>query len=174
MLVMNGQRKVIHGAWLRRLALAVTFLALILGAAAPLLAKDRHAGYYYPRISSSEVYDPRAATMAEANRRSRIQFVVSLTQQMLSRPYAPDYAVFAKGDEAEKLIIVALKDGSLGTIYRARALLAMMTSIARTSPFFNEFRVQYFFTFFDLATLFGFKQITITDGDHYSHQIILK
>ena len=50
----------------------------------------------------------------------------------------------------------------------------MMTSIARTSPFFNEFRVQYFFTFFDLATLFGFKQITITDGDHYSHQIILK
>ena len=97
MLVMNGQRKVIHGAWLRRLALAVTFLALILGAAAPLLAKDRHAGYYYPRISSSEVYDPRAATMAEANRRSRIQFVVSLTQQMLSRPYAPDYALFAPG-----------------------------------------------------------------------------
>ncbi len=173
-MIMNRKRKSTSGARLRRFGLAMTVLALIVGTVEPLMAKDRHAGYYYPRVSSSEVYDPRAVTMADANRRSRIQFVNGLTQQMLSRPYAPDYAVFAKGDEAEKLIIVALKDGSLGTIYRARAVLAMMTSIARTSAFFNEFGVQDFFTFFDLATLFGFKQITITDGDRYSHQVVFE
>ncbi|MEE8172682.1 MAG: molybdopterin-guanine dinucleotide biosynthesis protein A [Alphaproteobacteria bacterium] len=171
---MNDNRKANRGAWLRRLSLAVAVLAWILGSAAPLLAKDRHAGYYYPRASSSEEFKPRVVTMSEANRRSRIQFVVGWTQQMLSRPYAPEFAIFAKGDEAEKLIIVALQEGSLGTIYRARAALAMMTSIARTSEFLNRLGVQDYFTFFDLATLFGFTQITITDGDRYSHQIVFK
>lgn len=168
---MNRKQKATGGKWLRHLSLAVAVSAMILGSAAPLAAKDRHAGYYYPRASSSEFFEPRVVTMAEANRHGRIQFVVGWTRQMLSRPYAPEFAIFAKGDEAEKLIIVALQEGSLGTIYRARAVLAMMTSIARTSEFLNRLGVQDYFTFFDLATLFGFTQITITDGDRYSHQI---
>ena len=171
---MHKIRKTAAGKWLRNFSLAAALSVMVLGSAAPLAAKDRHAGYYYPRTSSSESIEPRVVTMAEANRRSRIQFVVGWTQQMLTRPYAPEFAIFAKGDEAEKLIIVALQDGSLGTIYRARAVLAMMTSVARTSEFLNRLGVQDYFTFFDLATLFGFTQITITDGDRYSHQIVFK
>lgn len=135
---------------------------------------DRHAGYYYPPVVTSEVYTARAVPLAEASRSARIQFVVNITQQILARPHAPEYAIFAKGDEAEKLIIVGLKPGSLSTIYRARAVLAMLTSIARASRLFNEFGVQEYFTFFDLAKLFGFEKITVSDGDEYSHQIILE
>jgi len=135
---------------------------------------DRHAGYYYPPNATTETYSSRAVPMAEANRQTRIQFVVSLTQQMLSKPHAPEYAIFAKGEDAEKLIIVGLRPGSLGTIYRARAVLAMLTSVARSSRLFNEFGVADFFTFFDLARLFGFTQITVSDGDSFSHQIFIE
>ena len=33
---------------------------------------DRHAGYYYPPITSSEVYEARAAVMPDADRSERI------------------------------------------------------------------------------------------------------
>jgi len=46
--------------------------------------------------------------------------------------------------------------------------------VARTSRLFNEFGVQEYFTFFDLAKLFGFARITISDGEAFSHQIILE
>lgn len=136
-------------------------------------AADRHAGYYYPPNATIESFSSRAVPMAEANRQTRIQFVVGLTQQMLAKPHAPEYAIFAKGEHAEKLIIVGLRPGSLGTIYRARAVLAMLTSVARSSRLFNEFGVEDFFTFFDLARLFGFAQITVSDGDTFSHQVHL-
>lgn len=135
---------------------------------------DRHAGYYYPPNITTESFISRAVPMAEASRQTRIQFVVGLTQQMLSKPHSPEYAIFAKGADAEKLIIVGLRPGSLGTIYRARAVLAMLTSVARSSRLFNEFGVEDFFTFFDLARLFGFAQITVSDGDTFSHQVHLE
>ena len=130
---------------------------------------DRHTGYYYPPITSSEVYEARAAVMSDADRSERIRFINNLTEQILSRPYPPQYAIFAKGDEAQKLIIVAQRPGVIGTIYQARALLAMLTAVARSSRLFQEFGVQEYFTFFDLARLFGFERITISDGDTFSH-----
>lgn len=135
---------------------------------------DRHAGYYYPPAESSETYEARAVVMADADRSQRLKFVNNLTEQLLSRPYPPEYAIFAKGGEAQKLIIVGQRPGSLNTIYRARALLATLTAVARTSRLFNEFGVQEYFTFFDLAKLFGFARITISDGEAFSHQIILE
>ena len=157
---------------------AMAVLAIVIaapgGAAAEEQKTDRHAGYYYPPITSSETYEARAVVMADADRSQRIRFVVNLTEQLLSRPYPPEYAIFAKGDEAQKMIIVAQRPGAMDTIYRARALLATLTAVARSSRLFQEFGVQEYFTFFDLARLFGFDRITVSNGIDFSHQIYLK
>ncbi|MGH6720462.1 MAG: hypothetical protein ACREER_14205 [Alphaproteobacteria bacterium] len=97
-----------------------------------------------------------------------------MTRELLSRPYAPDFAIFAKGDEAEKMIIVGLEDGRLNTLYRARALFAMLTALARDSELFRDYGVQDVFTFFDLCKLLGFVQITVTDGRDFAHQVMIR
>ena len=79
--------------------------------------------------------------------------------------------MFAKGDEAEKLIIIALGDQSIATIYQARALLAQLTAVARASDFFRELGVESYFTFFDLAKMLGFKRLTISDGIGFTHRV---
>lgn len=135
---------------------------------------DRYVDYYYPPVGNSEIYEARAVAMADADRSQRLKFINNLTEQILPRPYPPEYAIFAKGDEAQKLIIIGQRPGALNTNYRARALLATLTAVARSSRLFNEFGVQEYFTFFDLAKLFGFKRITISDGDSFSHQINLE
>jgi hypothetical protein len=138
-------------------------------------AEDNHAGYYYPALTSIENYHSRTATIADADREMRIQFIVNLTMQLLSKPYPPDFVLFAKGEQAEKMIIVGLsRNGSMSTLYRARAVLAMLTSVARGSRLFNEFGVADTFTFFDLAKLFGFEQITVSDGESYAHQVTIE
>ncbi len=158
------------------LALGALLLVFMFGALAiPASAEDRHAGYYYPPLTSEETYAARAATLSDANRELRVQFIVNLTQQMLAKPFAPDYIIYAKGEEAEKMIIVGLNDyGGMSTLFRARATLAMLTSIARGSKLFQEFGVDDFFTFFDLAKLFGFTQITVSDGKAYAHQVQIR
>ena len=134
---------------------------------------DHHIGYYYPAPQSDEVYHARAQTLPEADRSLRIGFVTGITNQMLTRPYAPTMVIFAKGDEAQKLIIVALDDQRLSTIYRARAIFAELTAMARVMPIFKELGVQEWFTFFDLAKLMGFTQITISDGRDFAHQVTI-
>lgn len=145
--------------------------ALICGEAA---AEDRHAGYYYPEPQSIETYISRAQVLSIAERRQRIGFVVGFTQAMLARPYAPPFAIFVKGDEAEKLIIVSTESGKLDTVFRARALLAQLTSTTRTMPMFNELKVEDVFTFLDFLKLMGFNQITVSDGDSFAHQVIVQ
>lgn len=127
-------------------------------------AEDRHAGYYYPPPTSTETYEARALTLGDSDREQRIGFAIIMAGELLSQPYAPNYAVFAKGEEAEKLIIVELQDGRLNTIYRARALFATLTTVARATELFQDYGVQDVFTFFDLLKLLGFTQVTISDG----------
>jgi phosphosulfolactate synthase (CoM biosynthesis protein A) len=50
----------------------------------------------------------------------------------------------------------------------------MLTSVTRTTPFIVDLGLADFLTFFDSAKLLGFEQITISDGDSFSHQVILK
>lgn len=154
-------------------ALSVTLLVL-LAAAATARAADRHAGYYYPTPGSTETYKARTLTTADADRKMRLGFIVGITQNMLKAPYAPRFVIYAKGEQAEKMIIVALEDDYIGTIYRARALLAQLTAIARTTPLLQELGLADFLTFFDLVKLLGFIQITISDGDQFAHQIFLE
>ena len=151
-------------------------LAIILlnFAATPTDAADRHAGYYYPTPSAIETYKARTIVIADADRKMPLGFIVGITRNMLSMPYAPRFVIYAKGEEAEKMIIVALDDDYIDTLYRARALLAQLTSIARTTPLLQELGLADFLTFFDLVKLLGFVQITISDGGEFAHQIILE
>ncbi len=155
-------------------ALSGLAVAMCVALATPARAGDRHAGYYYPPPATTEIYNARSLTLPDASRETRLGFVIGMTQQMLSQAYPPQFSVFAKGEEAQKLIIVGLNDGYLDTLFRARAVLAMLTSVARATRFMTELGVAEFFTFFDLVKLLGFTQITISDGDTFAHQIILK
>ncbi len=143
-------------------------------AASPPAKGDRHASYYYPKPNAIEVYEARATTLPGADRRRRIAFVVAVVNAMLAKPFPPGAALFAKGDEAEKLIIISNRTGQLDTIYRVRALLATLTSSARATPIFSDYNVEDVFTFLDLAKMLGFKQITVSDGATFSHQILLQ
>ena len=136
--------------------------------------RDRLEGYYYPAVTSREEYVSRAKVLKDSTRARRLGFVSAVTQQLAEQPYAPTYAMFAKGSDAKRLIIVAYGEGQLNTVYRARALFAALTGLARLTPLFQELQVEEVFTFFDLCKLLGFRTITVSDGDKFAHQITIK
>lgn len=152
-------------------ALLVCFSLLVLNSNA--CAGDSHAGYYYPTPQTSEVYVSALNVLPTVNKRSRVGFMVGLNRQQIDRAYAPRYHIFAKGFHADKMIVVATGSGQYDTIYRLRALLAALTSQARTSPIFEQTRQPENLNFFDLARLAGFSQITVSDGDKFAHRINL-
>jgi len=135
---------------------------------------DRLAGYYYPTPNSTETYESSLQTIAGTERAQRIQFTTVVSQGTLQSPYRVPYAVFAKGEAADRLIIVGLVPGEMSTIYRMRGVLSNMTTQARTSPFLQERTVAEDVNFFDLLKLLGFRQVTITDGDKLTHQVTIK
>ena len=157
---------------MERLSKLALVIALAIAMLSPKIAVagDRHAGYYYPPPGNAEIYQSRAKQLAGVNRTTRIGFVTGLTAQQSERPYPAQTAIFAKGTEAQKLIIISLTDGRINTIYRARAVLALLTATARTTDIFQKFRVETVFTFLDLCKMLGFKQLTISDGVTFSHQ----
>ena len=158
-----------------KFALAIAAAVLVAGTiATPASATDRHEGYYYPEVGSREVYTARAQTLATSDRSTRIAFVTQLTLSQASSPYPPEYAVFAKGGEGQKLVITALNDEVFATLFRARGVMAQMSAFARTTEFFTEYGVEDLFTFYDLLKLLGFEQVTITDGSTWAHQITIE
>lgn len=151
----------------------IALLVLAMLGAEPAIAEDRHAGYYYPEPTTSERYEARVPSFPESSRRSRVAFVTGITAQASKLGYRPDYAVFAKGGDAEKLIIVGLDDGRYNTLYRMRALLAMMTAMARSTPIFQRSGEVEDLTFLDMLKMLGFTQVTISDGHKVAHQIFV-
>ena len=144
-------------------------------AAAPKAAgEDRYIGYYYPKPTATETFETSMQTIAGAERAQRVQFVTVVSQGTIQSAYRVPYAVFAKGEKADRLIIVGLQQGELNTIYRMRALLANMTTMSRLSPFFQERTVAEDATFFDLLKLLGFRELTITDGEKTTLQVTIK
>ena len=158
----------------RRLVIAVLAVLSLSAAARSVGAGDHHAGYYYPEVGSRETYNARARVQPEADRALRLGFIVAQTAAQATRPYPPRFAIFAKGEEAEKLIIVGLDGESFRTLYRARAVRAQLTARARGTEFFRKLAVEDIFTFFDLVRMLGFEQITISDGESYAHRIVLE
>lgn len=137
-------------------------------------SKDRHAGYYYPKNVTVEEYTARAKAIPIYDRKARIDFTNQLNLQVLGKPYPPPFVLYAKGDNAEKAILVTLNSDFAGTLYRMRGLLALMTTLARQTELFKEFKVDDLFTFFDQLKLLGFEQLTVTDGRDFANQIKLK
>ncbi|HSI00095.1 MAG TPA: hypothetical protein VLA02_05795 [Reyranella sp.] len=135
---------------------------------------DRYVGYYYPKPNSTEVYESTMQTIAGVDRPQRVQFVTVVSQGTIQSAYRVPYAVFVKGEKADKMIIVGLGPGEFNTIYRMRALLANMTTMSRLSPFFQERTVAEDATFFDLLKLLGFSSVTMTDGEKLTHQVTIK
>ena len=142
--------------------------------AKPAAAEDRYVGYYYPKPTSTEIYESPMQTISDVDRPQRVQFVTVVSQGTIQSSYRVPYSVFVKGEKADKMIIVGLVPGEFGTIYRMRALLANMTTMSRMSPFFQERTVAEDATFFDLMKLLGFTTLTITDGDKVTHQVTVK
>jgi hypothetical protein len=143
-------------------------------AATPKADEDRYIGYYYPKPTATETYTSPMQTIAGAERAQRVQFATVVSQGTIQSAYRVPYAVFVKGEKADKMIIVGLQPGEMSTIYRARAVLANMTTMSRLSPFFQERTIAEDANFFDLLKLLGFQQITISDGDKFTHQVNIK
>ena len=156
---------------MRRMIIAALALVLLATTSHPVRAEDTQAGYYYPKPKSTETYQARVATLPDSDRSRRIAFVTGIAKEIASKPYAAGYLMFAKGDEADKLIIVGMQDGGLNTVYRARALLATLTASARTTQFFQQNAIADYATFLDFLKLLGFKMVTISDGVAFAHQI---
>ncbi|WP_295135087.1 hypothetical protein [uncultured Reyranella sp.] len=135
---------------------------------------DKYVGYYYPKPTAIENYASPMQTIAGAERAQRVQFATVVSQGTIQSAYRVPYSVFVKGEKADKMIIVGLQPGEMSTIYRARAILANMTTMSRLSPFFQERTIAEDANFFDLLKLLGFQQITISDGDKFTHQVNIK
>ncbi|WP_289035225.1 hypothetical protein [uncultured Roseibium sp.] len=137
-------------------------------------AADLHAGYYYPAPQTHEVYVASAPVADDAEETSRAAFVIGLAAQQLQQNHAPGYHLFAKGENLEKMIIVATGDGRYDTLYRMRALLASLTSMARATPLFTQSAEPYELNFLDFCKLLGFTQVTVSDGRAIAHQIKIR
>lgn len=158
-----------------RLGILGLSVGIFMAAAAPASAKqDKYVGYYYPAPTEIEIYCARVPPLPNIDKRRRVGFVIGIKEGMVAKPYESAYAVFAKGGDSRKLIIVAKTDGHLKTIYRVRALLADLTNSARTTPIFEESGALENLTFLDLLTLLGFESITVSDGDNFTHQIEMR
>jgi hypothetical protein len=153
------------------MALAAALLAMAVGTAR---AEDRHAGYYYPKPATTEEYVARAKALAVYDRKARIEFTSQLMLQVLGKPYPPQFVLYAKGEQAEKAILVAVSGDFAGTLYRMRGFLALMTTLSRQTELFKEFKVDDLFTFFDQLRMLGFEQLTVSDGKDFAHQITFK
>tara|TARA_R110002072_G_scaffold49277_4_gene133961 strand:- start:149 stop:799 length:651 start_codon:yes stop_codon:yes gene_type:complete len=166
------------------LVLASAYLFLALAIIAPANAtgdnslseanKPAHEGYYYPTITSQEIYVSRSRVMAEAERVLRVGFITAFANGMMESPSPLPFVLFAKGAEAQKMIILAVADGPFDTLYRARAYMAQLTAVARTLPILADYGVEDWFTFYDLVRLLGFDEIVVSDGKNWAHRITLK
>jgi len=91
---------------LKKIILSLLLLGAF-GFAQSASAADRHAGYYYPEPQSFEVYTSSFDALPNNSKLGRVGFTVGLNTQQQKRAYAPTHHLFAKGANAQKLIIVS-------------------------------------------------------------------
>ena len=154
-------------------ALLALMPCLFLLSSPPAFAQDSRSGYYYPAITSEEEFFRTIENAPPADRNVRTNFITEITKAQLAAPDNPRFSIFAKGQRAQHMIIVALDDEIFRTLYRARAQMAQLTSNARGTEFFVNNNLQFVATWFDLAKLLGFKDIVVSDGVSWSHKVHL-
>ena len=157
----------------KRLLAMVALGAYLVTGQSAAADSDRHAGYYYPDKVSKETYVARSQQLGGVNRLRRLAFVTAITNKLWTGGYPPPYVIFAKGAVGEKLIIVSMGT-YVTTLFQARALLASLSAQARTTKVFREFNIDGRLTFYDLAFMMGFEQVTISDGRNFAHQVTLQ
>jgi len=135
---------------------------------------DTYEKYYYPKITSQEVFSRVLLIPPKSDKDVRIGFATSITQAQLAAPESPRFVIFAKGKEAKKLIIIALDDNIFKTLYRARALLAQLTSNLRGNKFLSKQNLTDEGTFYDLLQLMQFESLVISDGETWSHEVVFE
>ncbi|MEP3278924.1 MAG: hypothetical protein ABJN26_11390 [Stappiaceae bacterium] len=152
------------------------FLSLVIVSifSGKLYASDLHAGYYYPEGGTQEVYVAVTEKSLEASKATRSAFAVGMDKQQRDRGYPPSFHLFVKGKDHEKMIIIGVQDGRYNTLFRMRALLASLTSMARATQLFAETDNPQNFNFLDFCKLMGFKQVTVSDGDRFTHRYIIE
>ena len=148
--------------------------ALLVSLAAASAGAQERAGYYYPAITSEEVFKRRMLDVQPGDRGDRVRFVINTTRTLLQASGEPRYVIFEKGSDAQHMIIVALDDEVFATLYRARAVLAQLTAQVRGSEFFERTGMATEATWFDMAKLLGFADVVVSDGRDWAHRVVLK
>ena len=138
-------------------------------------AAEDGAGYYHPPVTSEETFvsDLKLDPERGADRDRRVNFVTTLTASQVAQPDSPPYVVFAKGDEADRLYLIGLDDQMFKTLFRARAVLAQMTSKIRSGGYFEGTGLRNQATFFDMLAAMGFESLVISDGSDWAHRVSL-
>ncbi|MEM7270572.1 MAG: hypothetical protein AAF401_15140 [Pseudomonadota bacterium] len=149
----------------------ILIAALFALSAVAAQAKDKYVGYYYPEIGSEETFDRQIADAPPANKAVRVGFVTSITKAQLEAPESPRFVLFAKGGESDTMIMVALDDDIFKSIYRARALMAQLTSNIRGTAFFKQLGLETAGTFYDMLQMMEFDELIISDGETWSHRV---
>lgn len=157
---------------IKKLAAMAIVIALPFQAYAEKL--DKRAGYYYPPITSEEIFDRTIAKAPKASSAVRTAFVTEITKSQLSARTEPRFVVFTKGSQSEHLIVIAVDDEIFGTLFRARAVMAQFSSKARSTPFFKKHGIQFDATWYDLAKILGFEDIVLSDGKSWAHRVTIE
>lgn len=155
---------------LRRLA-GPALIAAAAGLAVAAEQDPSRDGYYYPPVTSEETFARDLVAAPGADRAARVAFVTQTTRQQFEQAYAPRWAMFAKGDDADELIVVALDDSVFATLQRARAVMAMLSAPARSTRFFGEHDLADRATFYDMLKTLGFETLVLSDGRSWSHRV---
>ncbi|WP_299688317.1 hypothetical protein [uncultured Tateyamaria sp.] len=134
-------------------------------------AQERYEGYYYPPVTSQEQFSRVIRQGPTSNKGVRVEFVTNLTAAQLAAAESPRFVFFAKGADAKHLNIIALDDDVFSTIFRARAVMAQMTSNMRNNDFFRAQGLEYVATFYDLLQIMEFDTLVISDGESWAHQV---
>lgn len=136
--------------------------------------KDKYVGYYYPEVGSQEDFARIIADTPFASRDVRVNFATTITKAQLEAPESPRFVLFTKGGDSNTLIMLALDDEIFKTLYRARALMAQLTSNIRGTAFFRQQKLEVAGTFYDMLQMMRFKRLVISDGETWSHQVNFK
>ena len=153
-----------------RLALAA--LLVLLPVQTPLAA-DREAGTLYPEPKSSELVRSLAKPRDDASTVERRRFALALGRALTNAGLG-EVSVETTGDNAERLVLVAVQGGIADTLYRARALLARLGGLAREIAPFAASQPDLEWSFLDLLRSLDFERVTVSDGDELAVQNVLR
>lgn len=133
--------------------------------------EDKYADYYYPPVTSEETFSRVMTEGKDGGQEVRVNFVTAITKAQLATPESPRFVIFEKGADSENLIIVALDDEVFRTVFRARALLAQMTSNMRGTDFFRKQNLHLEGTLYDMLQVMGFATLVVSDGATWAHRV---